>query len=145
MPLTKYSTSPHDSYHYITTRTVASHSIPEIRIVVDNPFSSVGFLVRPSEVHRENSNGKDYGTIATRGSISTEDRMKDEMEDSLHDRCHHPRHVVRSILTPEYKTACDSSNAAHASQRRRAKRPLPLPANVVCLPKSQLKHIPFYI
>lgn len=142
MPLPKYSTSPHHSYPYITTPTVASHSVPEIRIVVDDFFSSVGFLVRDSEVHREESNCKDYGTIATKGASASRDRMKDEMKASLHDCCHHTRHVIRSILATEYKTACDASNAAHASQRRRAKRPLPLAADVVCLPKSQLKHIP---
>lgn len=46
----------------------ASQSIPEIWIVVDNFFSSIGFVIRNFEVHGQGSNGEDNGTIASKES-----------------------------------------------------------------------------
>lgn len=116
-------------------RVATSYSIPEIRIFVENLFPLVGFAVCNSKVHREKANCNDHEATRT-GAVSV--FSNGLVKDDLHDCCHHAGQVFWFVLSSEYKTACDSTDAAHARQRRRAKRPLPLAADIVCLP-SQLK------
>lgn len=114
-------------------RVATSYSIPEIQIFVENLFPLVGFAVCNSKVHREKTNGDDHEATRTGGvSVFSNGLVKD----NLHDRCHHTGQVFWLVLGSEDKTACDSTDAAHSSQRRGAKRPLPLAADIVCLTKS---------